>query len=248
MDETRSALELQQELERFTTQFADRITQATEALGAAATPAVRDEALRKNLRYVSAATEIATGPFTEVNLLDMIVFIRLSRAVLEKHWIPTLYGKQGGALAEVFARSEEELGALAAEALTPGQRAELDLLVDRWLADNPGQVRVEGIRLSDFSTMAGSAAAERALEAKGLLAGVKTATQAANQALMLTERGLFLVHRLPFLWRMQARLGAREMMNDATAQLQLARRGVMLMAIFAVAGLIFWWLALLTRR
>src|SRR5262245_42986275 len=67
--------ELQQELQRFTTQFADRITQATDVLEQSPRAEVRDEALRKNLLYVSSAMEIATGPFPEVSLLDMIVFI-----------------------------------------------------------------------------------------------------------------------------------------------------------------------------
>jgi len=48
---------------------------------------------------------------------------------------------------------------------------------------------------------------------------MKSASRAANDAVLLSERGLFLVHRLPSVWRIQARLGAREMLADATAQL-----------------------------
>ena len=93
MDEALPPLELQEALQRFTTQFADRVTQATEALERSSPPGVRDEALRKNLLYVSSALEIATGPDPWVNLLDMIVFVRLCRAVLERHWIPEVYGE-----------------------------------------------------------------------------------------------------------------------------------------------------------
>ena len=96
MDANLPALELQEALQRFTTQFADRITQAMEALERSSPAGVRDEALRKNLLYVSSALEIATGPDPEVNLLDMIVFIHLSRAALEKHWIPVLYHQRAG--------------------------------------------------------------------------------------------------------------------------------------------------------
>ena len=46
MDATLSDLELQQELERFTTQFTDRVTQATASLDRSPREAVRDEALR----------------------------------------------------------------------------------------------------------------------------------------------------------------------------------------------------------
>jgi hypothetical protein len=219
MDVAPAEFELQQELQRFTTQFTDRITQATELLDRSSRPAARDEALRKNLLYVSSAIEIASGPFPEINLLDMVVFVRLSRTVLQRHWIPELYGERGADLAEVFARSEQELSELTARALSPAHRQQLASLVEAWLAENPGQVRVEGIRLADFSAAAGSAAAERAGQARGLLASVKSATRTANQALLLSERGLFLFHRLPFLWRLQARLGAREILDDALVRL-----------------------------
>jgi hypothetical protein len=256
VDEALPPLELQEALQRFTTQFADRVTQATEALERSSRPGVRDEALRKNLLYVSSALEIATGPDPWVNLLDMIVFVRLSRAVLERHWIPEVYGGRGADLAEVFARSDEELKEVAGQVLNPAQRREVASLVDAWLAENPAQVRVEGVRLGEFSSAAGSAAAERTIQAKGLLTSVKTASQAVNQAMLLTERGLFLFHRLPFLWRLQARVAAREMLSDAVAQLsqgpdapvaralrrgrELARLGAVVLAVFAGAGLLRW--------
>lgn len=155
------------------------------------------------------------------------MFVHLSRTVLEKHWIPDLYGQEGAGLAEVFAKTEGELSEITARALSPQQREELAAMVDAWLAENPAQVRVEGVRLADFAAAAGSAAAGRAGRAKGLLSSVKEAARTANQAMMLSERALFLVHRLPFLWRLQLRLGAREVLADAITQLsgRLARRG-----------------------
>ena len=256
--------ELQEELQRFTTQFSDRITQATEELERSVPPGVRDEALRKNLLYVTSALEIATGADPEINLLDMIVFVRLSRTVLERHWIPSVYGEKAAELREVFAKSDQELGELAEQALTPGQRAELESLVGAWLADNPAQIRVEGVRLVDFSAAAGSAAAERAIQAKGLMSSVRTASHAANQAMLLGERGLFLFHRLPSLWRLQARVGSRDLISDAVALLSegpqapvarirrevsdLARRGGTYLGALAVVGLLAWGLGSRVRR
>lgn len=219
MDATLPALELQDALQRFTTQFADRVTQAMEALERSSRAAIRDEALRKNLLYVSSALEIAAGLDPEVNLLDMIVFVHLSRATLEKHWIPELYREKGAELAEVFARSEQELEALAGQALTSAQQTQLLNVVDTWLAENPDQFRVEGVRLADFARMAGNAAADRAMQTRGLLSSVSTASRAANQALLLTERGLFLLHRMPSVWRLQARLAARDTMTDLATEL-----------------------------
>ncbi len=254
MDATLSAEELQESLQRFTTQFADRITQAMDPLERASPSGVRDDALRKNLLYVSSALEIATGPDPEINLLDMIVFVHLCRTALERHWIPRFYRENGAELADVFARSEEELQGLAEQALTAPQRAELAGIVDAWLADNPDQVRVEGIRLADFATASGSKAKERGVKAKGLVSAVTTASRAANQALLITERALFLAHRLPFLWRLQARVAARDMLADGVAQLSdgpdalvarlgrrarhLAGRGAMFVGVLAAVGVL----------
>lgn len=211
-------LELQQELQRFASQFAGRIVQATDALQLSRHQEVRSEALKKNLVYIASAMDIATGPSPSVGLLDMVVLIRLSRTALEKHWIPTLYRDEGAELAEVFARSQDELTALVRRMLGDSQRAQLDSVIDSWIADNPTQVRVEGIRLGDFALAAGKAAAERSRRVSGLLSSVKTAAHSANQALLLAERGFFLVHRLPFLWRLQARVGAREILDDVIAR------------------------------
>ena len=219
MDATLPPLELQDALQRFTTQFSDRVTQAMEGLELSSETRVRDEALRKNLLYVSSALEIASGLDPEINLLDMLVFVHLSRATLEKHWIPSVYRERGTDVAEVFARSEQELQALAEQALTPAQHTQLMNVVDTWLAENPQQIRVEGIRLADFARMAGTAAADRAMQTRGLLSSVSTASRAANQALLLTERGMFLLHRMPSVWRLQARLAARDMVSDVATQL-----------------------------
>jgi hypothetical protein len=51
----------------------------------------------------------------------------------------------------------------AEQALTSAQRTQLAGVVDAWLAENPDQARAEGIRLVDFATDAGSAAAERVI-------------------------------------------------------------------------------------
>jgi hypothetical protein len=237
-------LELIDELQRFTTRFDDRVSQATEVLERAPERRVRDEALRKNLMYVSSALEIATGASAEINLLDMIVFVRLSRTVLDQHWIPTLFGDAGHELSEAFAISEAELSTIADRALSATQREHLAHLIDTWLADHPAQFRVEGIRLADFASYAASAAADRMLEARGLLSGVKTATEAANQAMLLTERAMFLLHHMPSVWRMQARLSAREILGDsAHGARHFAKVGAAVAAVLAAAGMVFtWWL------
>jgi hypothetical protein len=248
--------ELTQELRRFTTRFTDRVAQAAEVLEHSPNDRVRDEALRKTLGYISSAIEIATEPYAEIALLDMLVFIRMCRTVLDNHWIPTLYGEDAHELSDAFAKADAEIEDIADRALDVSRRVHVESLVDAWLADNPTQVRVEGIRLADFASGAARAAADRMLEAKGILSSVKTATAAANEAMVLVERALFLLHRMPEVWRFQARLASREILGDSIAQVSqgpdaplvklrnrashLARSGAIIASLVGVAGLFTW--------
>lgn len=247
-------LEVIQELQRFAARFNDRIAQAAEVLERSPSQRVRDEALRKTLGYMSSVIEIATGAHPEIDLLDMVVFIRLCRTVLDRHWIPTFYGDEGRELSEAFERSEAEISDIADRALGASRTEHVATLVDAWLADNPAQVRVEGIRLADFASGAARAAADRMLEARGILSSAKTATQAANEAMLFVERAMFLLHRLPTVWRVQARLAAREILGDSIAQVadgpeaplvrlghgarRLAKSGAVVAGLVGVGGLL----------
>lgn len=241
--------ELQQEIQRFATRFVDRITQASEVLQGSSQVGVRDEALRKGLLYASSALEIATGPAAAVDLLDMFVFVRLCRSVLDRHWIPVLYGNDGAELSKAFATSDEEITQLVERTLTSDVRAQLEDIIETWRAANPRQVRVEGMRLSDFSTVAGNAAAGRAVQASGLLSSMKTASHVANEAMRVAERGIFLAQRLPSLWRLQVRLGVREVLADtkttalpsvATLARVAKRSAVVAIALIGAIGLMRW--------
>lgn len=248
--------ELTQELRRFTTRFTERIAQACEVLEDSPSQKVRDEGLRNSLAYISSAIEIATAPYAEIALLDMFVFVHMCRKVLETYWNTTLYRADGLELATAFAKSEAEISDIAERALGASRREHVTSLVDSWLADNPTQVRVEGIRLADFASGAARAAADRMLEAKGILSSVRTATEAANEAMVLVERALFLLHRMPTVWRFQARLAAREILGDSIAQVsegpeaplvrlaRFAKGGAIAAGLAGIAGL----LILRTRR
>lgn len=234
MGEELAGLALEVRLQRFTTHFVDRISQAAEELGETLRGPGRQEVLRSTLRYLSAATEIATGAVSEANLLDMVVFLRLSRRALELHWIPRVYGAAGRRFLEAFERSEAELSGLVQGVLSPAQRAQLEAILRAWIEDHPYQVRVEGIRLSDFTETASSR-----VQLSGLMSGLTAAPKITNQALLLAERGIFLVHRLPALWRLQARLGAHEILSDL--RWELGVRALTALGVCAAGGGLLLW-------
>jgi hypothetical protein len=206
--------ELQQALQRSAAQFQSRIGQVSLDAIQHADIAQQDLILRQALLYQSSVLDIATGPEPEVNLLDMVVFAELSAAVLKTYWTSERLGDASPAFSDAFESLERDVRRLVDRVLSPEQRALLQRLVDDWLAQNPHQRVVEGVRLVGFGRVAGDAADERGNAARGLLSSVKSATGAADRALLLAERALFLSQRVPFLLRAHARLGAREVTGD----------------------------------
>ncbi len=208
--------EMQQALQRFTGLFLNRIMDAGAPLIENATePRIQQEALNRIGLYYSSALDVASGPLPEVNVLDMIVYLTLSRTVLERYWKPQVFGPSLDPLIAAFRTSEEDLWELASTVLDQEQKETLKAVIDDWIEKHPDSVRVEMVRFSEFSEHAGEVAAEMAQKAQGLLGSVRGATQLANQALLLGERAMFLANRMPFVVRFQARLGAKEIVGDS---------------------------------
>jgi hypothetical protein len=60
-------------------------------------------------------------------------------------------------------------------------------------------------------------------EVGGLLASVESATQVGDRAILLSERALFYAQRAPFLFRLQAQAGTREVLTEAMSTLSNAQ-------------------------
>lgn len=204
--------EIQQDVQRFTGDFMARVGDAADALLEQLGPTGREQLLRRTLVYDAAVLDIATGPVPPVNLLDMLVFVSLARTLFEQYWLPEVFGDSAGPLAAALRRSEDDLWQRGEKVLDESQRADLRELIATWLREHPGQVRVESVRLSDFSEQAGRAV--RGRKATGLLASVRSVTRTADEAVLLGERAVFLAQRAPFLLRLQTRLGAHEITSD----------------------------------
>ncbi len=215
-----SQAELRDSIERFTGHFLDRVGDALKGLEAQDNPELTQLALRQGTVYASSTLDIATGALPELNLLDMLVFVALSRWVLERHWEPKVFGERTQPLIAAFSSAEQTLTEMSEVVLDPSQRVQLAELIQGWKDSHPGQIRVEWVRFQDFSLRSGQVAREQERRAAGLLGSVRSAAQTADQAVGIAERGLFLANRLPFLIRMQARLGAMETIDDSVRRLQ----------------------------
>lgn len=214
-----SQAELQRSINRVASQFMCRVNQATLE-GWGAPPRMRTAMTRQQLLYTASALEIASAPLPEANLLDMLVFMTLSRRILEEHWIPQVRGPGARAVSRAFCRSERDVWDLADGVVNRTGRRVLKELMRQWLGENPGNTRVEGVRLLDFCALAGG----EGTRARALLADVMADTGAADEARLLVTRAVFLVHRLPFLLRAQARIGPGRHLAEAASLLARADR------------------------
>jgi hypothetical protein len=212
--------ELRESIERFTGQFLDRVSDAIKNMDDHEKPEQLQSALHQGTVYASSALDIATGSLPELNLLDMLVFVSLSRWVLERYWEPNVFGERAQPLIAAFASSERTLSEMSESILTDTQRSQVIELIEGWKEAHPGQVRVEWVRFQDFSFHSGQVAREQERRAAGMLGNLRSAAQTADQAVGLAERGLFLANRLPSLIRMQARLGVMETIDDSMRKLQ----------------------------
>jgi hypothetical protein len=238
-----TSFELQQSIERFTGHFIDSVSDALHPELHSEQTTVLRAGLNRLLLYCSSALDIATGPIPEVNVVDMAVFLALSRSAIEAHWVPKVFGYEGRALLDAFVNAERDLEEISDSLLSASQRNDLNELIQDWLAANPGQVSVEWVRFQDFASRAREIEQSRARRARGLLGSVKSAAQTADQAMLLAERALFLSHRLPFLLRLHVRLCVPETLTDSIRTLQdsvMRRWFAYLLVLGASWALVFW--------
>jgi hypothetical protein len=156
----------------------------------------------------------ATGANDYVGLLDMMVLATLKRRALEEHWIPDLLHEEGRPMLDAARRGERDVWAAGARVLTDKQLAELQAIIDKWVAEHPGQYYVSHVRFTDFAgamrVTKSSPEAKSPGSVFGLLyldplAGLDPVAREMQQYRALTERALYLANRLPIVlaWRME---------------------------------------------
>jgi hypothetical protein len=198
--------ELRHEIMRFAGRSAERVDDAYFKLeGRFQTPKARRAALENSGAYVTSALDIAIGPNPEVNMLDMVVFVTLTRIVVEEYWVPKVFGDEAKILVEVFRSNEAEIWSIAGKVLTPQQQKELRDSIRQWRGRDPDRVFVEAARFGDFAWFMGESELAKAQEGGGFL-GVKGVTREVSETRMLAERAMFYAQRVPWIARSMVRL------------------------------------------
>lgn len=215
-----SEAELRLRLQRFADEFQQAVSEPlVEVLESNASLSRRKLALDMKYVYGSTAYTIAAGAHASVAVLDMMVFISLTRDTIERWGVEYTGKQQTKRLLAVFREYEEKIWTIARTIVTPEQEADGRAYLAEWRENNPNRRNVENIRVSEFVN---ALDLEDRAAAKGLVASVGRATAAADEALELAERLTYFFQRAPLLWRMHAQLGFFEVITQPEMQGLLA--------------------------
>ncbi|MCX6922883.1 MAG: hypothetical protein NT154_06685, partial [Verrucomicrobia bacterium] len=137
---------VQQTMLRFADEFLarmvtgiDRLQRDTNALDPAAV-------LRWKIVFGTETCSIASGPNAIANLLDMTVFVTVTRMSVEDYWEPKVFGPAAKPLLESCQSAETEIWRLAGKVLKPAQKSELRQAIESWHQQNPHPEDLLGAR------------------------------------------------------------------------------------------------------
>jgi hypothetical protein len=207
-------VEVQQALLRFADQYLtemifsiDKLRRGTNALGSA-------ELLKWKITLETGTLSIASGPNAIGNLLDMTIFVTVTRMALEDYWQPKVFGESAHPMLASCRNAETNIWRLTSRVLTPEQQTELRRASDAWFRQNPLPESVVAARAEGFASQV--AEANRAGKATpgsvfsllmlDPLSSLDPTTREIAQARLLAERALYVTQRMPLLLRWQTEL------------------------------------------
>lgn len=209
------------ELDQMAKNYADRLVARTSsACDGIKQDAAMDEGLRSKAHHLKlsialGAYDIVTReggspqvPGAAQHVIDLEILTELEAL----HWTDEGAAKKefgergGGALAECFQKSREDIAEVAGRLMDRDQMDMLRTLVARWHTKNPG---VEWLARVRFDVIA------QGQEAVGFRSGlgqtfnpIKSAVQSVDEARIVSQQALFYLHRLPLIldWTAEATL------------------------------------------
>ena len=206
--------ELEDHVRRFSDRYMTRAALATNALSDNTDDQSHKDLMQrwKSVSYASAVG-IAIGENAVTNLLDMMTLAMLSRIMIERYWVPNVFGPElGEDFLQSFVDLEEDIWAVADDVLTSRQQDDLKSLINDWYAENTDQIYPWYVRLSDFSGQrAASLAAVQ--QSGGMLKEVARAREAAEEIQAFGERVLFYLQRAPMITSAEFAAGANDVLG-----------------------------------
>lgn len=215
-----SLLQLQLIVMRFADEYTARVAEHVLALQEAdPDPRTRLAAQNWLVSQATAAFTIAAGTSPELNAVDMLVFITVSRMVAEGRWGELNGNPQAAALVDAHRALERRGWEFTSDVLLSDEQvAELRAGIEAWRRQNPQAGAVPFIHLDDFAVAIsgmrpGTTSSGSIFSFLGLdpLRGLDPAVRELAETRQLAERAVYYGQRVPKLVSMEAKRLALEL-------------------------------------
>lgn len=205
---------LQQDLLRYADDLTTRVVMGIDKLRRGDQPLSQEEALQFKLAVASQVYAIASGSHSLAALVDLTVFVTVTRKTLENPTQAASFGDSVQFLASNCRHLEEDFWSLAEATLRPEHLDELKSVLDRW---EKRDLNLRDVFIARAEGMAGllpeldrrqSSRTESVFGLLGVdpLAGVDPAVREVARTRLFAERALFVMQRMPRLLRWQTEL------------------------------------------
>ena len=236
-----SLADLQSLQMRFSDSLLRRVAQGVDQLHRPGKAPDRAEVLRWKIALGTEIVSIATGSIALANLLDMTVFVTLSRELIESRWKPGVFGDSTDPLLAAFRDAEEELWRTLASVLAPEQQKEFHMAMVAWQKEHPDPDHTLGARALGFSAFSGAKAAttpDSLFNKLRLdpLAGLDPAMREVAETRAFAERALYVAQKFPLVIRWQTELLAIDALEIPAVRQMIASAGQIAASADRIAG------------
>ena len=207
-------VEVQQKLLRFADEYPMRMIAGVDSLRRGTNALSPTKVLETKIEIGSETWSIAAGPNAVADLLDMTVFVTVTRMALEEYWQPKVFGDSALPMVTYSRNAEKEIWELAGTVLTPAQSAELHRSIAAWHDQNPLPESLVAVRALGFAAQVVESGKDDEAQPGSVfsllmidpLAGMDPAVREIAQTRMFAERALFVTQKMPMLLRWQTEL------------------------------------------
>jgi hypothetical protein len=206
-------VEVQQTVLRFADEYLTRMVVGVDQLRLGTNALEPAESLKWKIALGTETCSIASGPNAVADLLDLTVFVTLTRMALEEHWQPRVFGDSAQPMLESCRNVEAEIWEYAGTVLQPQQQVELRQSIEAWHRQNPNPENVLAARAMGFASQVAKANQADTIGDSVFsllqvdpLSGLDPAVREIAQTRLFAERALFVTQKMPMLLRWQTEL------------------------------------------
>src|ERR1035441_8332758 len=145
-------VEVQQTVLRFADEYLTRMVIGVDNLRRGSNALEPAEVLKWKIALGTETSSIASGPNAVADLLDLTVFVTLTRMAIEEHWQPGVFSDSAQPMLEGCRNVETEIWRYAGTVLQPQQQVELRQSIEAWHRQNPNPEDVLAARAMSFAS------------------------------------------------------------------------------------------------